>query len=118
MHIFPVKDDATVDMVLVVEGELPDLVNLRVVLTAEGQHLHSFVNDLLPIPACPDMVQMVQVGVPAADAALLRHQAGIQVVLDIVHEFEQGDAAWNIPIQHEVNQEPLEGAHQAHRCVG
>ena len=65
-------------MVLVVEGELPDLVNLRVVLTAEGQHLHSFVNDLLPIPACPDMVQMVQVGVPAADAALLRHQAGLQ----------------------------------------
>ena len=71
-------------MVLVVEGELPDLVSLRVVLTAEGQHLHSLMDNNLAVSACSDVVHVVEVGRFPADAALLRRQAGVQVILDII----------------------------------
>ena len=76
---------------------------LSVVLPAKREHLHSLMDNLIPVSSDSDMVEVVKIGWQPADATLLVHQASIHIAPYIVHKIEQGKATRDIPVKNELN---------------
>ena len=61
-------------------------VRLRMVYSAQWQHLHTFVYYVAPVAPYPHSVYVMKLGTEAAHTALLRHKAMVYVVRYIVRK--------------------------------
>ena len=72
------------EMVLVFKALLPDHVALCVMLSAQRKGGHALVDYLLAVAAHTNVVAVMQVCVPSADAAFFGYKTAVDVIADVI----------------------------------
>ena len=88
LDILPIHQERNIlvlTLVFLKELRLAGAVNLLVMRPAKRQGLASKVVHLVAVEAAADVraLRMMEIGVPAADRALLVHEAGVDVLPDV-----------------------------------